>query len=130
MRASVRFIITSVVSFVAISTAASWLYPAEARAQDMYGAIAYSSSTGRYGYSYDGGSRSEAEDYARSKCGRGDCAIKVWFKNACGALAVGRRGGAGWGWSSSRESAESVALNECQSRTSGCNMRTWACTTR
>jgi hypothetical protein len=129
MRASVRFIIISVVSFVAISTAASWLYPAEAQA-DLYGAIAYSSSTGRHGYSYDWGSRSEAEDYARSKCGSGDCAIKVWFKNACGALAVGRRGGTGWGWSSSRGAAESVALNECQSRTSGCNIRTWACTTR
>ena len=94
MRASVRLTIISVVSFVAIVVAAFSLYPAEARA-DLYGAIAYSSSTGRYGHSYDFGSRSEAEDYARSKCGSGDCAIKVWFKNACGALAVGRRGGTG-----------------------------------
>jgi len=130
MRTSVRLIIISVVSLVAIGVADFWLYPAEAQAQDMYGAIAYSSSTGRYGYSHDWGSRSEAEDYARSQCGRSDCAIKVWFKNACGALAVGQRGGLGWGWSSSRGAAESVALNECQAKSSGCNIRTWACTTR
>ncbi len=97
MRTSVHFIIISVASLVAIGVADFSLYPAEAQAQDMYGAIAYSSSTGRYGYSYDWGSRSEAEDYARSQCGRSDCAIKVWFKNACGALAVGqtRRTGLG-----------------------------------
>jgi hypothetical protein len=129
MRTSVRFTIISIVSLIAIGQAALWLFPTEAKA-DYYGAIAYSSSSGRYGYSHDWGSRAEAEDYARSQCGRSDCAIKVWFKNACGALAVGRRGGLGWGWSDSRGAAENVALNECQARTSGCSIRSWACTTR
>lgn len=130
MRAPVRFTIFAVVSVVAIGQVALWLFPAVVQAQNNYGAIAYSSSTGRYGYSYDFGSRGEAEDYARSQCGRSDCVVKVWFKNACGALAVGQRGALGWGWSGSRGSAEDRALNECQSRTSACSVRTWACTTR
>ena len=130
MKAPVRFTIFAVVSVVAIGQVALWLFPVEAQAQDNYGAIAYSSSTGRYGYSYDFGSRAEAENYAISKCGRGDCVVKVWFKNACGALAVGRRGALGWGLAGSRGSAEDRALSECQSRTSGCSVRTWACTTR
>ena len=122
MRASVRFTIFAVVSVVVIGQVALWLFPAVVQAQNNYGAIAYSSSTGRYGYSYDFGSRAEAEDYAISQCGRSDCVVKVWFKNACGALAVGRRGALGWGWSGSRGSAENIALNECQSRTSGCSV--------
>jgi hypothetical protein len=130
MRTSERFTIITVVSLVAIGQIALWLFPAEAQAQDNYGAIAYSSSTGRYGHSYDFGSRAEAEDYAISQCGRSDCVVKVWFKNACGALAVGQRGALGWGWAGSRGSAEDRALNECQSRTSECSVRTWACTTR
>jgi len=130
MRAPVRFTIFAVVSVVAIGQVALWLFPAVVQAQDNYGAIAYSSSTGRYGYSYDWGSRAEAEDYARSQCGRSDCAVKVWFKNACGALAVGRRGALGWGWAGSRGQAEGRALSECQARASGCNIRSWACTTR
>jgi hypothetical protein len=130
MRAPVRFTIFAVVSVVAIGQVALWLFPAVAHAQDNYGAIAYSSSTGRYGYSYDFGSQAEAENYAISKCGRSDCVVKVWFKNACGALAVGRRGALGWGLAGSRGSAEGRALSECQSRTSGCSVRAWACTTR
>lgn len=39
-----------------------------AQAQDNYGAIAYSDSTGNWGYSYDYGSRSEAENSALSRC--------------------------------------------------------------
>ena len=130
MRTSVRLAIFAVLSVVAIGQVALWLFPAEAQAQDNYGAIAYSSSTGRYGYSYDFGSRAEAENYAISKCGRSDCVVKVWFRNACGALAVGRRGALGWGWAGSRGQAEGRALSECQSRASGCNVRVWSCTTR
>ena len=129
MRTSARFAIIGFLSLLAIGQAAFWLFPTEANA-DNYGAIAYSSSSGRYGYSYDWGSRADAENYARSQCGSTDCAVKVWFKNACGALAVGQNGGLGWGWSGSRGAAESTALNECQSRTGGCSIKSWACTTR
>ncbi len=53
MRAPAHFTIFAVVSVVAIGQIALLLFPAETQAQDNYGAIAYSSSTGRYGYSYD-----------------------------------------------------------------------------
>jgi hypothetical protein len=130
MRTSARFTMFAVVSIVAIGQIALWLLPAGAQARDNYGAIAYSFSTGRYGYSYDWPSRAEAENYARSQCGIGDCAVKVWFKNACGALAVGRGSAYGWGWAGSRGQAEGSALSECQARSAGCRVRVWSCTTR
>lgn len=107
----------------------SFLGPAHAWA-DMYGAIAYSSSSDRRGTSYNYRSRSQAESAALSECGSSDCEVKVWFSNACGALATGDDGSVGWGWSGSRSGAESRALRECRQRASGCRVRCWACTDR
>ncbi len=42
--------------------------PSASLAQDAYGAIAYSSSNGAYGYSYDWGARGRAERQALLKC--------------------------------------------------------------
>jgi len=64
-------------------------------AYDNYGAIAYSESNGAWGSGYNFSSRAAAEMSAMSRCGRGDCEIKVWFVNACGALAVGQDGALG-----------------------------------
>ena len=99
-------------------------------AYDNYAAIAYSESTGAWGSGYNFSSRAAAEMSAMSRCGRGDCEIKVWFVNACGALAVGQDGALGWGWADSRAEAENIALAECHSRGSGCGIRCWACTDR
>jgi len=101
-----------------------------APAYDKFGAIAYSSSTGRYGYSYNFADRGQAESEAVSNCGRSDCRIKVWFKNACGALATGNRGASGWAWNTSKSDAVSRALRECSNRGSGCQLTSWACTDR
>ena len=100
-------------------------------AQNNYGAIAYSPSTGAHGWSYDYGSRAAAEDVALSACRRhaGDCLIPIWFRNACGALAVGSNG-YGSGWGSNRRLAENFALRSCRQRTGGCWIKRWACTTR
>lgn len=100
-------------------------------AQDYYGAIAYSPSTGAHGWTYDYATRQEAQDTALSECRQhaDDCVIALWFRNACGALAIGSNGyGSGWGTSRSR--AERDALQSCRRYTGGCSIKRWVCTTR
>ena len=102
-----------------------------ARAQDNYGALAYSSSSGAEGYSSDYGSQAEAESTALDECSAhvGGCEVVMWFRNACGALAVGPDG---WGsaWGEDQQVAERKALNECANHSGSCSIRRWACTTR
>src|SRR5262249_44863852 len=56
---------------------------------DCYGAIATSSTTHRWGYVYNESTRAAAEAGALDQCGRGDCEVRVWFANSCGAVATG-----------------------------------------
>jgi hypothetical protein len=109
----------------------SGLGASSAVAADNFGAIAYSPSTGAYGWSYDYPSRSAAENVALANCRKraGDCVIPIWFRNACGALAVGSNG-YGSGWGTSRSIAERFALQVCGRHTGGCAIRQWVCTTR
>lgn len=117
-------------AFAAIFALVSML--ATARAQDFYGAIAYSPSNGAYGYSYDYESRARAETEAVRSCAQhgSGCRVAIWFRNACGAIAVGQRGGYGTGWAGNRSGAEGTAVANCRTRDSGCRIRSWACTTR
>ena len=78
-----------------------------AAAGDNFGAIAFSSSSGATGYSYDYDSRDGAEERALQECGPG-CKVVLWFKNACGALAVGK-----------------AAATEPAGRQAGARPRTW-----
>ncbi len=98
-------------------------------ARNYYGAIAYSPSTGDYGYSYDYSSRYSAEQNAISRCGAYDCSSLIWFRNACGALAVGNNG-YGSGWGDTKYRAKREALKSCRRYSSGCSVRQWVCTTR
>jgi serine/threonine-protein kinase len=100
-----------------------------ALADDKYGAIAFSQDTGRHGYSYNYDSRGEAERRALNECGRG-CTVAVWFRNACGALAVGEDNAYGSGWSTSRREAENIAMNGCGEHSGSCSVVRWACTDR
>ncbi len=97
-----------------------------AAAQDFYGAIATSES-GSWGYAYDFNSRSDAEKNAIAECGESGCQVRVWFKNACGAVAQDDKA-MGWGWADTRAEAETNALNGCNSRS--CRVQAWICTTR
>jgi Domain of unknown function (DUF4189) len=105
---------------------------AGAAARDNYGAIAYSPSTQAYGYSYDHGSRGRAETAALAECSKraGDCQVPLWFRNACGALAVGNEGGWGTGWGAPRQIAERNARQVCREHTNNCAVLRWVCTTR
>lgn len=104
---------------------------AGAASADNFGAIAYSNTTGAYGYSYDHRSRGSAEVRAMSECrarGRG-CKVAIWFKNACGSVAAGSNG---WGsaWASTRRDAERAAIRNCSRYTGGCRTVAWTCTSR
>jgi serine/threonine-protein kinase len=100
-------------------------------AEDMYGAISYSPSTGAHGWSKNYKTQSAAEARSQRECesyaGTGDCTILVWFRNACGALAVGPNG-YGSGWGATRPLAESQALQSCGQYSSGCTIKQLVCT--
>lgn len=100
-------------------------------APEFYGAIAYSPSNRAHGWAYDYPSRRDAERRALSLCRRHaeDCIVPVWFRNACGALAVGADG-YGTGWGSNRKSAEGQAVQSCRRYSGGCAVIRWVCTTR
>lgn len=100
---------------------------ASANTGDQYGAIATSSS-GRWGYSYNFSSRSKAEAKALKECGDQDCRIQVWFKNACGAVAKDDNGSLGWAWNVDIDEAKDDAISSCGTGT--CEIVTWACTDR
>ncbi|MBW4552007.1 MAG: DUF4189 domain-containing protein [Aphanocapsa sp. GSE-SYN-MK-11-07L] len=104
-----------------------------AQAQDRFGAISYSASDGADGYSYNYASRSAAEDRALSECrgyGGTDCQVLVWFRNACGAMAVSSSGAYGSGWGTTTGLAESAALGSCERSGASCQIKRWVCTDR
>jgi hypothetical protein len=106
---------------------AFWSAPAAAR--DYYGAIAFSQSGGGDGYSSDYSTQGGAEAKALQECG-GGCKVVIWFKNACGALAVGQGNGYGTGWAASSGQAQTIAVTECSKNTTNCGIKRWQCTTR
>lgn len=112
----------------AAAMAFTMLAPALAAA-DSYGAIAYSPTTRADGWSHSYSTRADAERRALRECsGRArDCRVAIWFKNACGALAVGQNGGWGSGWGNDRRRAELEAIGVCNQYAAGCSIVRWAC---
>jgi serine/threonine-protein kinase len=95
--------------------------PAIATAQSS-GAILCSPSTGPWSWSRNDRTRSGAKTRARQACrsaagGAHDCRLRVWFSNACGALAVGPSGwGSGWGTTQARADAKARRVGARHSR--------------
>jgi hypothetical protein len=124
-------IMTNNLKTLALAAALVAMSAGSAVSADNYGAIAFSSSTGKYGYSFDHTSRANAEARAMYECsarGRG-CKVAIWFKNACGAVATGSNG---WGsaWGQTRNAAERAAINNCRQYTQQCRVLAWSCTGR
>jgi hypothetical protein len=103
-------------------------------AVNKYGAIAYSSSTGAYGYSYNNTSKYSANRRAIRSCriraSKKDCKVVIGFKNACGALAKGYNRGFGYGSSVQKTIAKHNALNVCRRYTNRCRVIRTVCTDR
>ena len=91
--------------------------------RQLWGAIAYNSKTGAYGYSVDVKTKREAETAAFRQCGS-DCDLIKTFRDSCGVVAVGGKR-VTWETGASREIAETKALKKCGD---GCATKVWACT--
>ena len=93
------------------------------RGAGTFGAIAFSGSTGGFGYSFDYRTKSQAEARALRECAarakKRDCRILVWFRNQCGALAVGPRHTHGSAYAPDFDTARRQALSYCRQASNG-----------
>jgi hypothetical protein len=103
-----------------------------AKAQDTYGATAYSPTSDATGISWDHATEKEALNAAVAACneqseGANDCEPLTSNSNNCGAIAVGK-GGAGAGWGEDKPAAEAQALAGCSELEGGnCKVQLSAC---
>ena len=79
---------------------------------DRYAAVAFSPSTGAYGYANGYSTKNAAIARARQECGEPD-AVAKWAKNAWLALAVSGDGGYGSGWGTTAGKAREMAVESC-----------------
>jgi hypothetical protein len=91
-----------------------------------WGAIAYNSKTGAFGYAIDLPSRRAAETEAGNQCGA-DCDVVHSFRDSCAAIA---RHGSRYAWQSgaSRQIAEAKARSQCGNE--ACTIAVWGCTSQ
>ena len=93
-----------------------------------YGAVAINVATGNTGYSYDYGTRSEAEERALRECGS-NCEIALWIENTCGAVSYSKKHKIyGWAWGDDSWQIERDSVKECGE--SDCVLEVSLCTTR
>lgn len=83
--------------------------PTKARADDLYAAIAFSTSTLRYGYSWGKSSRAAAEQAAIRGAKSSDARIVIWSRNSWCALA---RSNDGSGWGAAHAPTEAAACEK------------------
>lgn len=95
----------------------------------IYGAIAYSPSTQKIGFSWRYPTQAEAEQTARQFCEADDCKIATWFGDNCGALATGPQG---WGgdYGPDVATARAKAIQRCSQYSSNCRVVRWVCSKR
>jgi hypothetical protein len=97
---------------------------------DSYGAIAYSRTSGAWGYSYKWASRAKAESVAMQNCAQHakDCEVTVWFDHKCGAVSADQGPTAFWGTGNSVSQARTAAQNECmKGGRKGCEVQVSEC---
>jgi len=96
---------------------------AQKASRGPWGAIAYSTRTGAYGYAVDRTTKRDAETEAFRNCGT-NCDLLRTFRNGCAAVATRpKRFASDTG--ASREIAEAKALRKCGDQ---CKIAVWACT--
>jgi len=104
------------------------VYSINARAMLFPGVIAYSTETGRWGYSYGYGRSDVAR--ALQSCGDPDAEVMVCKQaGSWMALALGDDTSVyGWGYAGNRIDAEQNALKECRRRTKNAKVAVSFCT--
>ena len=88
-------------------------------AEGLFGAFAFSPSTGQYGWAKNAADQDSAASEAVSGCGVDDCAMVVAFPN-CAALSVGDGFGMGFSKAKSVAKSEETALARCDEFTTNC----------
>lgn len=96
-----------------------------------FGAIAYSTSTGNWGWSSGNTDLLSAQVAATHACGDGDCRPLAWEQGSCAALAVSDDDKTLWGsagnWPNI-EKADDIAIASClQTGATRCSVATWTC---
>ena len=101
---------------------------------DLHGSIAFSQLDGggyAFGIAWNALGREAARRSAVEECGRrgggGGCSEAGWFRNACGAIAIGDANGYGTGWGENTGEAESSALSRCRSANANCRVAMSRC---
>ncbi len=95
-----------------------------------FGAFAYDQGAGKYGYSYNEDSQSQADAAALKGCASEGC--KIVFRTGprqCGAIATTENGKA-WGVArrNQRDAAALAAMQDCQKHTHGqCKVKASEC---
>jgi hypothetical protein len=94
-----------------------------------FGAIAYSPSSGAYGWSQRFFTRPDAETSALRLCSAPDCTPTLYFYYACGALAISTLDTNTYGWfvAPTLWEVEHGALAECNTRAATCTLRVSRC---
>jgi predicted secreted Zn-dependent protease len=90
-------------------------------------AIAFSPSSGAFGFSFNQSTQAEAEALAISYCKKSDCKSVIWSRDTCASLAVGDRNAYGTAWQKERKAAETQALANCRKFGKNCKIRTTTC---
>jgi hypothetical protein len=111
---------------VLASLAAAPAALADCQRGDCWGAVAY--GPGVWAKALNHRSKDDAMSVAHAEC-NGRCTNTLWFHNECGAYATGISG-MGWGASPNEDTAIGKAINECNSVTRTCTVRTSGCTLR
>ena len=101
---------------------------------DLYGAIAFSQLGGggyAFGIAWNAQGREAARRSAIEECGRqgggSGCHEAGWFRNGCGAIAIGDQNGYGTGGGETNAKAESAALSKCRSANRNCRVEVSRC---
>ena len=92
-----------------------------------FGAIAYGTTSGRWGYSNDYSSQAQASQRAVKECRESDCIVRVWFRDECGALALGDNGAWGADRGDNAAQAQSAALAQCSPKGDHCQIAIARC---
>jgi serine/threonine-protein kinase len=97
--------------------------------RDLHGAIAYSSETGSWGYTYDYDSEARAGADAVRRCANyaDDCRVVLTLVDQCGALAETANGAIGTGRGATQKEAEAQSLAACNANGEACTLVAWVC---
>lgn len=102
------------------------VFAAPAMAEGLFGAIAFSPSSGKVGTAWNNDTADLAETEAYLQCGSEDCYTAV-VSQQCAAIAVGDGHGMGFASDASSAAVAETALAKCASYTSNCEVTASFC---